>query len=1046
MDYKTIIIIVLSASLAAYFIPTPMEVQTRFKSGQDFYAGRDYRRAIEQYDWIISTESTFLESDSVRVKLLGDELNVAVRTASYYQKGNALRNQGNKEASIENYRIVEERRDSPRLSALAQYQIYEMFFADKEYEKAVEEARALIARHPLDEHVPRAWYDVGWAFRERGMIDSSNTAFLALIAGYPKGEFDARARYQLAQNYFDQKKWDEAITAFNGVIEAYRPESFASTEWENVELKAVRDRRLFEAQAGRDADASNLELVAKSQVRIGDAYQQKGEFDAALQSYRKVIAAFALMPTLVEATYIKMAEYTARVKGFDEGILVFRQAIDANFNNKPLQAKLQYKIARTYQDQKLYEKAAAEYLFYTQAYPAQAAAISFPLEQAYFLAVSNFYNARNYRNTLLYADTSLLAFPESDYASKLVMYKGLAKLGLGQYAGSREDFASVIKRAPETNEALLARTQIGKSHFDERNYQEAVTIFEELLAVRDTSKLDLSEIHYLLGLSYYGLGNHDQSITQLSGVAPTSPYFPFTFARVTRAFAAQQKFAEAEEFLNRAFVSAKTDSSDFTPFVRLARAELYTAQHKLDAAAGEFTSIIEDKGLTENTRVQALYGRGLVFFELEKFGEAASDLRACLASEVFQQVFPTLVPSAKEKLAFSYASLNRNKEGAELLNELVAGATSDNDKGRTLALLSDFHYRSREYEKAIEVGTMALAASAADEPSAVRASITMSNSHGNLQQHEKAIAILKEAAGRFPANARLEEVFFQLGMIYFRADDFKNSADAFESHIQQFPSGRFKEDAAFFHAYSLYSMGQADESVKQFRAFLQAYPGSKHAADAQMQLGEAFFNTNRFEEAVGEYGLVYRRYPQSELAPQAMFNEGWSYYQEQNTGQMLGTFRGLIERFPKTTVAADAAFTIGDYYYNQKSYDSALTAYQVFLERFPNDERVEEARLLIKDLGQVEAYREYEAAMAFFDAKNWSVAVEELTKIMNKYPGSEIVYGCKTNIASAYEQLGERRKALELFEEIIREWKDIEAARSAVFFAEMHKRWIEAEN
>ena len=213
-----------------------------------------------------------------------------------------------------------------------------------------------------------------------------------------------------------------------------------------------------------------------------------------------------------------------------------------------------------------------------------------------------------------------------------------------------------------------------------------------------------------------------------------------------------------------------------------------------------------------------------------------------------------------------------------------------------------------------------------------------------------------------------------------------------------------------------------------------------------MQLGETFFNTNRFGEAVREYGLVYRRYPQSELAPQAMFNEGWSYYQEQNTGQMLGTFRGLIERFPKTTLAADAAFTIGDYYYNQKSYDSALTAYQVFLERFPNDERVEEARLLIKDLGQVEAYREYEAAMAFFDAKNWTVAAEELTKIMNKYPGSEILYGCKTNIASAYEQLGERRKALELFEEIIREGKDIEAARSAVFFAGIHKHWIVSEN
>lgn len=1046
MDSKTIIIIVLSASLAAYFIPTPLEVQTRFKSGQDFYAGKDYIRAIEQYDWIINTESSFLESDSVRVNLLGNDLNVAVRTASYYQKGNALRNQGKKEESIAHYRIVEQRRDSPRLSALAQFQIYEMYFAEREYEKAIEEARGLIARHPLDEHVPRAWYDIGWGFRERGMIDSSNAAFLSLINGYPGGEFDARARYQLAQNYYDQKRWDDAIAAFTNVVETYRPESFASTEWENVELKAVRDRRLFEAQAGRDASASNLELVAKSQVRIGDSYQQKGEFESAMESYRKVIAAFALMPSLIEATYIKMAEYAAQVKGFDEGILVYRQAIDANFNNKPLQAKLQYKIARTYQEQKYYEKAATEYLFYTQAYAPQASAISFPVEQAYFLAVSNFYNARNHRNTMMYADTTLILFPENEFASKLIMYKGLAKLGLSLYAESREDFTAVTRLAPGSNEALLAQTQIGKSHFDERNYQQAVAVFEELLAGEDSTKLDMSEIHYLLGLSYYGLSDYERSIDQLSRVAPSSPYYPFTFARVTRAFAMQQKFTEAEAFLDKAFVSAKSDSVDHTPFVRLARSELFTAQHKLTESSTEFTSIIEDKKLTENTRVQALYGRGLVYFEMGKFNEAAGDLEACLASGVFQQVFPTLVTSAKEKLAFTYASLNKTKEGAALLNELAETATAESDKGRILAMLCDFHYRAGDYTRALEVGKRALATEGIDEQSAVRTSITMSNSHGNLQQHERSIGLLSEAADRFPGNEHLQEVFFQLGMIYFRADDYGNSGEVFRLHAEKFPSSRFKEDALFFHAFSMYSSGKSDESAAEFRAFLRAYPNSKHAAEAQMQLGEVFFNTNRFADAVREYGLVYRRYPQSDLAPQAMFNEGWSYYQEEDHGKMLSTFRALIDRFPKSPVASDAAFTIGDYYYNQKSYDSALAAYTLFLEKFPDDGRAEEAKTLIQDLGQVEAYREYEAAMAFFDAKNWRVAIEELTKVMNKYPGSEIVYGCKTNIASSYEQLGERKKALELFEEVIRDWKGIEAARPAVFFAELHKRWIEGGN
>jgi TolA-binding protein len=189
---------------------------------------------------------------------------------------------------------------------------------------------------------------------------------------------------------------------------------------------------------------------------------------------------------------------------------------------------------------------------------------------------------------------------------------------------------------------------------------------------------------------------------------------------------------------------------------------------------------------------------------------------------------------------------------------------------------------------------------------------------------------------------------------------------------------------------------------------------------------------------------VYRKYPQHELSTTALLNEGWSYFQLQQFDTMVATFRAVVQRYPATKAAADAQFTIADYYYNQKQYNDALVAYQEFLAKFPTNARSDEARQLIAELGEVEAYREYEQALAFFDAKNWRVAIAELTKVLERYPNTSIVYGCKTNIASAYEQLGERRRALELFNEIIRDWKDIEAAKPAVFFAEMHKRWIEA--
>lgn len=1043
MDFKTVIIVALGFSIATYFFPTPLEMTTHFKSAQDFYASRDYKRALEQYDIILNTESLLLQADSVRVSLLNNEINVGVRTAAYYQKANALRNMGNKDESIAFFRIVEQREDSPKLAALAQYQIYEIFYADKNYPQAIVEARHLIADHPLDEKVPRTWFDIGWSFRELGMIDSSNEAFRRIVTDFPQSDLDPKARYQIAQNQFDQKQWDKSIHAFRDLIDKYRPENFASAEWENVELKAVRDRKLFEAQQSREADATTLELTAKAQVKIGDCYRNLGSYELAMQNYRSVITTFALMPTLVEVTYNKMAEYTAELKGTDEGIQVYRNAIDQNFSNKTLQAKLQYKIARTLQDAKQYERAAAEYIFFVDAYTPQATEIKFPVEQALFLTVSNYYNARNFQKTVSYVDTMLRRFPQTDYLAKLYMYEGLSLAGLNRQAEAREYYQRVLQVAPGSNEAILAQTQIGKSHFDERNYQAAIANFEALLA-GDASKLDLSEIHYLLGLSYYGISEYDKAIDHLRMVDPSSSYYPFTFARITRAYTSRQQFNEADAYLDRAFAEAKKDSVDFTPFVRLARSELYTAQQRYEQAIAQFDTVAFDSLQTENTRSQARYGRGLVYFELGKFNEAARDLEFCIKSEVFLQVFPTLVPQAKEKLSFCYANSGRKKEGLQLITELAASAPTELEKSRFLAGVCEFHYRAGDYGKSVETGRQLLALKAKDELAEIRTYVTMANSYGNLQQHAKAIETLTEAGQKFPANSYIEETFYQLGMIYFSGGDHKSAADAFRNFMQKFPKSKSNEDAFYRMGVSLYESGQAEEAIKTLREFIRTFPRSELCPEAQIQIGEAYFNTNRFADAAREYQVVYRLYPSNDNASLAVFNEGWCYYQSSQTEQMFTTFHQLVARYPKSKHAADAQFTVGDYYYNQKTYDSALLAYQTFLQLFPQDPRIDEAKSLIKDLSQVEAYKGYEAAMAFFEAKNWNQAIQELTGVMNTYPTTDVIYGCKANIASCYEQLGENKKAMTVFDEIIRDWKDQEAARPAVFFAELHKRWIEA--
>jgi len=1043
MDFKTILIIVLGISAAAYFTPTPTALQTQFKSGQDLYAAKEYQKAIAQYDEIIGTESRLLATDSVRVSLLNNELNVGVRTAALYQKANALRNLNKKEESVTFYRAVEERTDSPKLSALAQYQIYEMYFADKDYPAAIREARGLIERHPLDEKVPQAYYDIGWAFRESGQIDSSNTAFLSLTNIYPEHPLDAKARFQIAQNYFDQSDWRNSIAAFQSLLNKYRPEKFAKAEWENVELKALRDRKLFEATTGKDVDASTLELVAKAQVKVGDNYRQLSMYDSAMAQYRSVIAAFSLIPTLQEATYIKMAEYTTEEKGLEEGLQIYRDAIDENFNNKPLQAKLQYKIARTYQEVKQYTKSADAYQLFAEAYAEQGAEIRFTAEQSLFLAVSNRFNAKDYPGTISTVDTMLRRLPGTEYLSKLHLYRALALSELKQYEESRTYLRLVREKEPTSNEAVIARTQLGKTYYEQRNYTEAISAFRTALA-EDHSRLDTSEVYYYMGLSYFGIPDYDNAVAHLSLVGPTSSYYPYTFARVVRAYTSAGQHARALAYLDTAAATPGLDTVGILPFIQLAKAELFSGQQQFEPSVAEFDKVVQNRSLTENTRMQALYGRAMVLFEMGRYEDVSRDLRTCLNSGVFSQVFASLVPQAKEKLAYSLVYLNKHKEGLELVQGMVDGAVTETDRSRYLAVLAEFYFRSADYQKSVDAGRQLLAIKEKDTTAAIRTYVTLANSYGAMQQPNQAIKTLEEASAEFPLNAFLEDTFFRLAMVYFNGGDYANAADAFRVFMDRYPSSRSTEEAMSGYGYSLYQIGKADESIATYRAFLRKFPSSKRVAEARLQIGEAYFNTSRFAEATAEYQAVYAAAPESEYASVAMYNEAWSYFQLEQHDRMVRTFRTLLERYPSSPKAPDALFSIGDYYYNAKSYDSALVAYRMFWDAYPDDPRHPDTKTLIRDLSLVEAYNAYEKAMAYFEAKNWKQAIVELTSVMENYADTEVAYACKANIASSYEQLGESETALRLFNEIITEWSTVEDARSAVFFAELHRKWLSA--
>lgn len=1041
------VIIVLAAAVASYFIPTPQELRDAFIGGQNLYASGNYERAIEQYDYIIETESDFLKEDSVQVDLLSGEFVVSVRIAAYYQKANALSKLELKDSAITIFRIVESKQEEPKLAALAQFQIYDIYYRGAKYEMAIAEAKKLLDKYPDNKKAETALYDIGWAYRELNNLEKSSEAFQELVNRYPETEYLPRAIYQMGQNNFDLKNYDEAILHWEALNEKFKPEAFKQQDWENVQLKSVKERRMFEATAGRETDESILELVAKAQVKIGDSYKNKNNFEESINSYRKVINTYSLLPILVEVSYVKMADYTLEQKGLDSARFVYQSAIDQNFNNRELQAKMQYKIAEMYQSSDQFDKAAEEFVFYIRGYSDVAKQIEFDVDKAQYSVVGMYYNAKRYQDAVNWSDSLINQYPFSDALPNTLLLKGLSLNSLQRYDEARNVFENIVSSYPQSPEVVPAKVQIGYTLYQQDKYEEALAAYNEVLE-KHPQKVDSSQVFFEIENTLYELGRYDEAIAAFEKVKFGTVYYPAAFGKLIKIYSGRSEIDKGTAFLDSLLkIDEKVDSVYYKPDIYFALADLSISKGDYSKAVEQLTQVVNDSTKEkEILRMQAQYARGVLYYQLENYSSAISDLESINQNQTFTSRFKNYESNIIEKLALSYSKTGKKEKALEMINTLMATAPNDSVKGNYYGVISNIYYEAGDYQKAIESANNVINRPELSDEIKVNSYITLSQSYKALGQMEKAADLLVEASEKFPQSKEIPAVLYSLAALSFDGGDYQKAADLFNKFIARYPENPSVKEAKYFRAYSHYESGNFPQAYNSFKQFAASYPSDPLAAEAQYFAAEALFNSKDYNKAVAEYRVVYQRYPNSSFASQALYNEGWSYFELQQPEKMVDAFKRLAAKYPNSEYAGDGLFTVGDYYYNIKDYPKAADAYNELIAKFPNYQKVEEAKELVYDLSQINSYLEYEQAMKFFDNKEYERAIKELKKLLEKYPNESIAVGCRVNIAASYEMLEEYREAANWYKQIINKYSNSsdDNERSAVIFAKEHLEWLES--
>jgi len=222
---------------------------------------------------------------------------------------------------------------------------------------------------------------------------------------------------------------------------------------------------------------------------------------------------------------------------------------------------------------------------------------------------------------------------------------------------------------------------IVQHYIEQKKFSEAAWILEGMLvAVPDSS-----EIHYVLGIAYEGLGQREKAIAQFMQISPSARFYPGAVAQVSFWYQEQGKISEAIRFVQSAIQNVP-DNPDFHLYL----ATFYEESGDLDNALASI-----QEGLKLDPENDQLYFRlGVVYDKMDRKTDSIEAMKSALRRDPKN-------PTVLNYLGYTYADMGQNLDEAEQL--IQQALIYKPDDGYITDSLGWVYYKKGLYHKALEV-------------------------------------------------------------------------------------------------------------------------------------------------------------------------------------------------------------------------------------------------------------------------------------------------------------------------------------------------------
>jgi TolA-binding protein len=507
--------------------------------------------------------------------------------------------------------------------------------------------------------------------------------------------------------------------------------------------------------------------------------------------------------------------------------------------------------------------------------------------------------------------------------------------------------------------------------YKDKQYQSAQIIFEQVKDSNNEQEVQ-SDCAYYIAYCAIHLNQNGADVLMENFVKeyPTSPKTNQAFIEVAHFYFEQGQYPQALEWFDKVDESGLSDD-DIDKFNFQKGYSFFSAKNKKEA-----TKYFNKVANSKEYGAQAKYYLGFMAYENNDYKEATKQFDQVSGEEKY-----------KEKMSYFQADMN---------------------------------FKLGNFQKAVDLGTTAMAKSTALEKSELNKII--GESYFNLKQYDKSIPFLAAYKGKKGKwnntdyyllgyahyqqkdyeNAILQfnkiidgkdfvaqNAYYHLGESYLKTDKKQQALNAFKNASEMNFDLKIQEDAFLNYAKLSYENGNSYQAVPDVLSqFLDKYPTNPNRPEIETLLINSFITSKNYKGA-----LVLLEKNKSFVNKQAYqkvtFYRGLELYTDGNYQEALAMFKKSIAEPRDAKFSARATFWKGETEYVLDSFTESLLSFKQF-NGFAEAKNTTE----IKNIN-------YNLAYAYFKLKEYASAATYFQSFISVSKGDNV------RLTDAYLRLGD---------------------------------------